>query len=369
VAGGNPRTVTVVAGQTSAAAFAVTCSSLSGSMAISASTDGEDLDDDGYEIVVDGGAPSAIGNNGSMTAGGLAPGDHTVELRDEAFNCSVAADNPRTVNVTAGMQTQVTFDVSCRYHLYGRIAFVSTRDGGEHLYSVTVDGPSTVRSLGILGRSPAVSPDGLRIAFYRGGDIWVADSDGGNQTRLTDNTGSQFPAWSPDGAQITYVFGGEIWRMDADGSNAYSLNALGWASSWSPDGTRIAFQSDRTSGHEIWVMSVDGTNQTMITTHGAWDGKPTWSPLGNYIGFQSDRDGGQHHIFLMAPDGSSVTNMTAALSNAAWNPTWAPAAVAGAYDTGTPNADIYFFVPGAASAVQLTTHTGDDFDPSWGGGN
>ncbi|MCL7959567.1 MAG: DPP IV N-terminal domain-containing protein, partial [marine benthic group bacterium] len=227
VAGGNPRTVTVVAGQAASAAFAVTCSSTSGSVRVSASTGGEDLDEDGYEVVIDGGAPSAIGIDGTMTAGGLTPGDYSIELRGEAFNCFVGGDNPRTVTVAAGQETQVTFDVNCRYHLYNRIAFVSNRTGDYVIHAVEPRAGAPVRSLGLRGSTPAVSPDGLRIAYERDTNIFVANSDGTGETRLT-NTGDEerFPAWSPDGAVIAYARWApspEIWLMNADGSSQRSL--------------------------------------------------------------------------------------------------------------------------------------------------
>jgi len=371
VAGGNPRTVGVTAGQTSHAVFTVTCASTSGSIAISASTAGEDLDEDGYEIVVDGGVPTAIGINGSMTAGGLALGDHTVELQGEAFNCFAAGNNPRTVTVTAGAETPVSFDVTCKYHLYDRIAFMSNRTGEYSIYTVTLDGPSTERDLGLVGRFPAVSPDGLKIAFARNGDIWMADADGGNEVSLTSNADQEDrPGWSPDGAKIAYSRAGFIWIMDADGSNAASVGQEGWDPSWSPDGAQIAFMTTRDGDEEIFVMDADGTNLLNVSDHNWEDAEPAWSPLGNYIAFTSDRDG-MYHIFMVAPTGGVVTNMTAALiAPDAQYPTWAPAATAGAFTSSAAgNPDIYYFIPGGGNPVRLTDHPLTDAFASWGGGN
>jgi TolB protein len=371
VGGGNPRTVAVAAGQTAATSFTVTCSSLAGSLRISASTGGEDLDEDGYEVVIDGGGPSAIGINGSMTAGGLVPSDYSVELQGEAFNCDVAGDNPRTVTVTAGQEAQVTFDVTCRFHLYDRIAFQSNRSGAWMLYAVDpYDQGAGVRALGLEGGHPAVSPDGLRIAYTFEDDIWVARSDGSAPARVTDTAAIDVhPTWAPGGDWIAFTRDDHIWIMQDDGTAQTSLNQPGSAPSWSPDGGRIAYVEDVNWG-DITIIDADGGNEFNLVQFNAPESSPAWSPLGNYIGFVSYRDGAVAHVFVVDPAGGPETNMTIGLISTASQPTWAPAAVAGAFssdDLGT--FDIYYFVPGDPGVTRLTTSPANDSHPSWGGGN
>ena len=68
--------------------------------------------------------------------------------------------------------------------------------------------------------------------------------------------------------------------MDADGSNLERLTYNDfWDSSpsWSPDGTKIVFDSDRDEFIEIYMMNSDGSNQTRLTYSEAWDGWPSWS--------------------------------------------------------------------------------------------
>ena len=368
VGGGNPRTLAVEAGQTTHVPITVTCSSTSGSMAVSASTAGEDIDPDGYEVVIEGGAPSAIGINGSMTIGGLAPGDYWVELQGEAFNCDVGDSNYRSVTVTAGQETQVTFSVNCRYHLYNRIAFVSNRTGDYVIHAVEPQAGAPVRSLGLAGSTPAVSPDGLRIAYERNTDIYVANSDGTGETRLT-NTGDdeRYPAWSPDGSTIAYARwtpGPMIWLMSVDGSNQRSLGTTGYNPTWSPDGSRIAFED----AADIFIINSDGSGRWNLTNHTAAELSPAWSPLGNLVAFESSRSGAQ--VWVQDPAGGPATNMTGGLVPFARNPSWAPAAAAGAFETdmGT-GMDIFFFDPSVPELVQLTTNAAFDGSPSWGGGN
>ena len=78
---------------------------------------------------------------------------------------------------------------------------------------------------------------------------------------------------------------------------------------WSPDGRLIAFQSDRTGSHDIWLMDADGGRLLQLTDHPALDETPVWSPDGRWIYFASERDG-ELDIFRMARDGSGLTNLT-----------------------------------------------------------
>jgi hypothetical protein len=80
--------------------------------------------------------------------------------------------------------------------------------------------------------------------------------------------------------------------MDADGSNQTRLTqdpAGDWSPAWSPDGSRIVFQSDRDGNADIYVMHADGSNQTRLTRHAAGDWSAAWSPDGNRIAFESGR--------------------------------------------------------------------------------
>ncbi|MDQ4005967.1 MAG: DPP IV N-terminal domain-containing protein, partial [Actinomycetota bacterium] len=89
----------------------------------------------------------------------------------------------------------------------------------------------------------------------------------------------------------------EIYVMNADGSGQTNLTNLqadnDRDAAWSPDGTRIAFASDRdtTSGHLIYVMNADGSAMSQLTFNdGDDDRHPHWSPDGSRFVFQTNRD-------------------------------------------------------------------------------
>ena len=91
---------------------------------------------------------------------------------------------------------------------------------------------------------------------------------------------------------------------------------------FSPDGTRVAFQSHRTGEFDIYVIGTDGSERN-LTDHPARDQWAAWSPDGKWIAFTSDRDEGED-VFVMRPDGSGVRNLTRTPSLYESHPAWAP---------------------------------------------
>jgi TolB protein len=81
-----------------------------------------------------------------------------------------------------------------------------------------------------------------QIAYVRGGDIYVGT--GSTEKRLTTGGGHARPRWSPDGRRIAYLTGAQLWTMNADGTAPKRLTIRAAAGpSWSPDGKWIAFAS------------------------------------------------------------------------------------------------------------------------------
>jgi hypothetical protein len=113
VAGDNPRTVSVAAGQTATVAFAVTCAATTGGLQVTATTTGPSPDVDGYSVTVDGTEHGTLGTSGAVNVDGLAPGDHVVGISGVAANCQVHGDNPRTVTITPGAAASAAFTVTC----------------------------------------------------------------------------------------------------------------------------------------------------------------------------------------------------------------------------------------------------------------
>ena len=95
---------------------------------------------------------------------------------------------------------------------------------------------------------------------------------------------------APRVGTIAYVRGGtEVRLINADGTNprTYAPVKTYWWVSWSPDGTKIAFVSNRNGGAEIFVMNADGSNPVQLThtNSGLSNSQLTWSPDGSKIAF------------------------------------------------------------------------------------
>ncbi len=148
-------------------------------------------------------------------------------------------------------------------------------------------------------------------------EIYIMNVDGSEQVRLTNNLADDGdPSFSPDGSKIAFDSNrdgnGEIYIMNTDGSEQVNLTnnpAEGWDPSFSPDGSKIAFTSDRYGNYEIYTMNVDGSEQVNLTNNPALDGEPSFSPDGSKIAFDSDRDG-NWEIYIMNVDGSEQVNLT-----------------------------------------------------------
>jgi TolB protein len=151
-----------------------------------------------------------------------------------------------------------------------------------------------------------------------------------NITKLT-NIESSYPYWSPDGSKIVFQSNrlddnSEVYIMDSDGRHIVRLtNSEGFdeAPIWSPDGNSILFTTDRDGDHEIYIMDVNGENQRNLTNHPAYDGHPNFSPDGQKIIFNSSRIMSPNHsvdssftrtsnieLYEMNLDGSNVTRVT-----------------------------------------------------------
>ena len=204
------------------------------------------------------------------------------------------------------------------------------------LYVMNPDG-SGQRRLAPAHPDMSWSPDGQKIAFAGDNDIYVMKADGSGLERLTSpvpgrcDGGERWisgPAWSPDGRAIAFTQSGcgprhyiEIYVMNADGSEQRRLTRNRGPRgipnagpdpvpspdqlAWSPDGTKIAFISERDGNWELFVMSADGSEQRRLTRNTVRDSNPVWSPDGRRIAFESNEQ-----VSVMNADGSGQRRLT-----------------------------------------------------------
>ncbi|MBN1430502.1 MAG: PD40 domain-containing protein [Anaerolineae bacterium] len=224
------------------------------------------------------------------------------------------------------------------------IAFRSQASGNRDIYMMKANGTGVTQLTTDLANdySPAWSPDGERIAFVSERDgnpeIYVMDADGSNQLRLTHNHGvDYYPAWSPDGKWIAFYsrrdLNTDIYLLDTecidepencDVGQLRLTNdpAYDYEPTWSPDGSRIAFVSERDGNPEIYIMNADGTDKRRLTENSYADTTPAFSPDGKWIAFISRRDD-KWDVYLMGLNGKNERRITKTPENE-FDPNWMP---------------------------------------------
>ncbi len=231
-----------------------------------------------------------------------------------------------------------------------------------------------------LFQDSSVTPDaGGRIVFqsYRNGSyqIFVMNADGTDVRPLTSGGYlDQAPSWSPDGARIVFSTDRgsadgtvKLFVMDADGANVRQLTTGPGdhvEASWSPDGSQIAFTSVEEGEYEGFVIDTDGANLRKLTSSIGSVPWPSWSPDGTQIAFESAYDG-DYEVFVMNVDGANLRQLT---NNTFVDgaPSWSPDGTQIAY-VSDQDGDLELFVMNVdgANLRQLTNNTHVDRNPGW----
>ena len=275
----------------------------------------------------------------------------------------------------------------------GKIAFTSDRDGNQEIYVMNNDGTGQVRLTNNPGADsfPAFSPDGRKIAFISQStisptfavNIKIMNADGTNQTELTPINYFSSPSpwheiksldWSPDGSKIAFDEGGEIFTVNVDGSNRRNLTnhpANDNAPSWSPDGSRIVFTSNRVPISIMHTMNADGSDVRALPSAGEFiDYSPDWSPTGTKIVFVVGSENFLPILYIANADGTNRqpfdgSGMGSMHRN---KPNWSPDATKIVFHTWeffSNDAEIYVKNVNGGALIRLTNTNGNNFQPSW----
>jgi PKD repeat protein len=246
------------------------------------------------------------------------------------------------------------------------VRLTASGPGGQSFFQavVQVNPPfATATPIPILAiPRPGIVFESNRTGNY---EVFVMNADIFNPINLTNHARSdRYPVWSPDGTRIAFSSNRddanhEIYVMNADGSNVvrltYTVGMADFAPDWSPDGTRIAY----THGTDIYVMNADGSNPINLTAAGGGS-HPAWSPDGTRIAFWAMRSD-NIDIYVMNADGTGQTRLTthaARDDGPSWSPDGTRIVYTNANDISVMNAD-------GSNQTRLTATTADERYPVW----
>jgi len=244
----------------------------------------------------------------------------------------------KVVNVATRAMTALTDgrfqDLNPVWSASGKyVYFSSYRGGGLNIWRMEVSGngaPASAPQQVTMGSGQdvqlAMSPTGEQLAFAilrQNADLWrlpVTPQTGlatGNPEEVVATTREDSRgAWSPDGTRVAFNSdrNGEMnlyLHSLVDGSNRQLTHGPGgdFQPQWSPDGKRLAFFSSRSGNADIWLVDIAAGGLTQLTSDRSLDINPFFSPDGAYIAFQSDRSG-RLEVWVMKSDGSEQRQLS-----------------------------------------------------------
>jgi len=301
-----------------------------GTLEVTVTTSGSDLDPNGYVILgtrsSDAEGFSLYGTlpvNGTATFFFVPADTYKIRLAGVAPNCDLVTSAPQQFVVAKA--TKLSIDIECTESLqltYSLSAGYKADDSVSltgQLWTIDLTGRNATRLTTDRAshETPVWSPDGSRLAFVsnRSGHagIWIMEGGAGEAIPLNTGLGENFgPRWSPDGQRLVFFSPVEgmtqLFSVKADGTDlrAITTGSPGdYDPDWSPDGRKIVFASKRDNMPGIWIVNADGTAPIRITDKS--DSNPRWSPDGVTIAF-SRLDGINHYwLYTMNTDGSALT--------------------------------------------------------------
>ena len=208
-----------------------------------------------------------------------------------------------------------------------------------------------------------------------------AQSDPAGSTSSAEAPFVRHPSVSPDGQQVAFSFQGDLWTVPADGGRAVRLTVHeGYDGHpfWSPDGTRLAFTSDRYGNDDVYVMDAAGSSPVRLTHHSTDDVATDYTGTGAIL-FSTSRTYQQaeweDEIYTVSVEGGTPDRRLDAVGQEA---TASPDGRFIAFRRGSngadrvdyrgpANRDLWLYDTNRETYRQLTTFSGNDFQPVWTG--
>jgi TolB protein len=264
-----------------------------------------------------------------------------------------------------------------------KVVFVSNRTGAKEIWAMDYDGANQrpITKYGSISTTPAVSPDGTKVAFTSyvrsQPEILIHSLETSRRLPFFNQNASMnaTPSFTPDGRQIAFsstLAGGyaQIYIADANGSNLKRLTHSRFVEvepKVNPKtGNEVVFVSGRSGPQQIYKMNIEGTDIVRLTTGEGEASNPAWNPDGQHIAFSWTRgfEPGNFNVFVMNVATREFVQLTHGQGRNE-NPTWAPDGrhlVFSSKRGGRMN--VYTMLADGTQVKQLTTQ-GENTMPVW----
>jgi TolB protein len=248
-----------------------------------------------------------------------------------------------------------------------RIAVMDLASGEE--FAIT-DG----KKLSVL---PSWGPGSHDVAYtgYQDGnpDLFLGDQKFAGFPNL--NMGAE---WNQDGSlcaiSLSKDGNSEIYLLDGTSGAVIrrltSHSAIDSSPSWSPDGKRIAFVSDRSGSPQVHVMNIWGGNIRRVTQGHGYATSPAWSPHGNEIVYNAMMEGGRFDLFIINEQSRRVRRLTSG-GGSNEDPSWSPDGRQIVFSsarkdrTGKTSRQLYILGARGGTPKKISGGKVDYFTPSW----
>ncbi len=261
-----------------------------------------------------------------------------------------------------------------------KIAFSNDSTGRKEIYVADYDGGNLTRLTdhGSISLLPRWSRDGLRIYYttYRYGnpDMFEIDLRAGKIKPFTTFQGLNIAGGaSPDGNSMVMTLsrGGDpsVYALDLKTKELSKLLkrfGVSSSASFSPDGREVTFISDRAGNPQVYVLEL-ATGRTRKLTNMLWCDTPSWSPAGDWLVFSGREDRSERmNIFLVDPTGAQLRRLTKSAGDNE-DPSWSPDGRFIAFSsTRRGRREIFVMDADGSAPHPLAELPGNSFTPSWG---
>ena len=236
----------------------------------------------------------------------------------------VTGGEPRRLTQNESQLDGITWTADGREIVYssqGVLLRRSTETQPDSL-SKRVEGVDPADAIGpVISRPVSGAP--VRLAYERivlDTNIWVRDTrdPAAPARKLIGSTRGEFsPQFSPNGSRIAFISDrsgmAQVWVANSDGSNPLPLTSfsagLTTSPRWSPDGSRIVFSSMQSNNRDLYSISPDGSPLRRLTEEASEEGRPSWSRDGRWI-YCYSKHTGRDEIWRIPAEGGKGVQVT-----------------------------------------------------------